>query len=305
MMELNGEPSTGRWLPSHVYADLGVATSRMAYLVACYSSPGDPRRGPYVLGVEHRASGRLLGHVGFSPFDSDVEVSYAIAEDSRRRGYGAEALRHGCRWAAEKFDLARILAITESANAPSRRTLERAGFAHEEDTVMRFQGSEETVSRYAWHSSHGANGMESIEARSDSRSRVIAASPANVFAALSDPRRVARWWGPSGFTSTIHEFDFRAGGRWLLTMHGPDGKDYPNESRFTRIAADRVWEIEHLSGHHFFLTIELDSVADGTTVRWTQTFDTKEHYDGIAAFVAQANEQNLERLAAEVRRDGP
>lgn len=28
MMELNGEPSTRRWLPSHVYADLSEATSR-------------------------------------------------------------------------------------------------------------------------------------------------------------------------------------------------------------------------------------------------------------------------------------
>lgn len=28
-------------------------------------------------------------------------------------------------------------------------------------------------------------------------------------------------------------------------MHGPDGKDYPNESRFVRIIRDRLFEIEH------------------------------------------------------------
>ena len=39
MMELNGEPSTRRWLPSHVYADANAATSRMQYLISCYSSP--------------------------------------------------------------------------------------------------------------------------------------------------------------------------------------------------------------------------------------------------------------------------
>lgn len=157
MMELNGEASTRRWLPSHVYEDMETAVSRMRYLVSCYASPGDPRLGPYVLGVEHLASGVLLGHVGFSPFDSDVEVSYAIAEDSRGCGYGAEALLHACQWAAANFGLPRLLALTEAENAPSRRTLDRAAFVHDEDTVMEFQGSPQTVSRYWWRLSTPAS----------------------------------------------------------------------------------------------------------------------------------------------------
>lgn len=144
--------------------------------------------------------------------------------------------------------------------------------------------------------------MEPIETRSDSRHRLLTASPSEVFAALSDPARVARWWGPDGFTNTIHEFDFKPGGRWLLTMHGPDGKNYPNESRFRRIVVDRVFEIEHLNGHHFVLTVDLVPMEGGTAVKWRQTFDTVEHYERMAQFVASANEQNLERLAAEVQR---
>ena len=126
------------------------AAERMAYLVSCYSSPGDPRRGPYVLAVDHLASGLLLGHVGFSPFDDDVEVSYAIAESHRRRGYGSEALNRACQWAATSFGLPRLLAITEYENAPSRLTLDRAGFVHGQDSVMRFQGVEQQVSHYTW-----------------------------------------------------------------------------------------------------------------------------------------------------------
>ena len=144
--------------------------------------------------------------------------------------------------------------------------------------------------------------MEPIEIRSDSRRRLLGASPSEVFAAMSDPARVARWWGPAGFTNTIHQFEFKLGGKWLLTMHGPDGKDYPNESRFTRIVADQVFEIEHLNGHHFLLSIELVPTHGGTEVKWRQTFDTVEHYERIAQFVASANEQNLDRLAAEVQR---
>jgi uncharacterized protein YndB with AHSA1/START domain len=146
--------------------------------------------------------------------------------------------------------------------------------------------------------------MEPADARSDSRSRSIPAPPAAVFAAMSDPARIARWWGPTGFSSTIHTFEFRPDGRWLLTMHGPDGTDFPNESRFLRVVPDRIFEIEHLSAHHFTLTIELSAQEAGTLVRWRQTFDTIEHYRHIAEFVAAANEQNLERLEAEVLRDG-
>jgi uncharacterized protein YndB with AHSA1/START domain len=144
--------------------------------------------------------------------------------------------------------------------------------------------------------------MEPVEKRSDFREKVIAATPAEVYAAMSDPARIARWWGPAGFTNTIHEFEFRPEGRWMLTMHGPDGASYPNESRFKRLVPGKVLEIEHLSGHHFVLTIELEGRGGSTVVRWRQTFDTVEHYGKIAEFVATANEQNLERLAEEVRR---
>jgi len=144
--------------------------------------------------------------------------------------------------------------------------------------------------------------MESIASRSDTRSLLIDASPDQVFAAISDPARIARWWGPDGFTNTIHTFEFVEGGKWLLTMHGPDGKDYPNESRFARIVPGECVVVEHFSGHHFFLTLELEAQDQSTRLKWQQTFDTLEHYERIASFVATANQQNLTRLSVEVQR---
>ncbi len=151
MMALNAETSTRQWLPSHVYPTLEEASSRLEYLIACYSEPGHPQRGPYVLAVEHKDEGKLLGHVGFSPFDDDVEVSYAIAESSRGRGYGTEALVHACKWIADAFSVSRVLAITESANVGSRRLLDRASFVRVHEGVMMFQGHEQLVSRYYRH----------------------------------------------------------------------------------------------------------------------------------------------------------
>ncbi|MDN3918971.1 SRPBCC family protein [Roseateles violae] len=131
--------------------------------------------------------------------------------------------------------------------------------------------------------------------------RLIAAPPAQVFAALLDPARLARWWGPDGFSSSFELFEPREGGRWRFVMHGPDGRDYPNESVFTEWRANERVVIEHVSGHHFFLTISFEPAPEGQTlVGWQQRFDTAEHAAQIAAIVVPANEQNLDRLSAEV-----
>jgi RimJ/RimL family protein N-acetyltransferase len=134
-----------------VYADAREAAEAMDYLIGCYARPGDPRLGAYVLAVDDAERGVLLGHVGFSPLDDDVEISYAIAEHARGRGLGAEAVMHACAWVSGSFGLPRIVAITDADNVPSRRMLERAGFAHVQDEVMRFQGMEgKVVCRFAW-----------------------------------------------------------------------------------------------------------------------------------------------------------
>lgn len=141
--------------------------------------------------------------------------------------------------------------------------------------------------------------------RSDFRSRTIDASIGQVFDAIRDPQRLARWWGPKGFTSTFDSFDFREGGDWKFTLHGPDGKDYPNSNRFIEIADNRRVVIEHIADeHHFTLTLNLSREGNRTTVGWYQRFDTIEHYREIADFVATMNEQNLDRLTAEVKRAG-
>src|SRR4051812_27530583 len=81
-------------------------------------------------------------------------------------------------------------------------------------------------------------------------SRLIDAPQERVFQAFADPARLARWWGPNGFTSTFEVFEFRAGGMWRFVMHGPDGTDYPNESVFVEVAACERVVFEHLSETH-------------------------------------------------------
>jgi uncharacterized protein YndB with AHSA1/START domain len=127
-------------------------------------------------------------------------------------------------------------------------------------------------------------------------SRTIDASPDRVFAAILDPTQLARWWGPNGFTNTFEEFQPRAGGKWRFVMHGPDGKDYPNESVFVDVTPpDRVI-IRHVSHPQFELTLTLENVQGKTSIRWRQRFESAAECQRIAKFAIDANEQNLDRL---------
>jgi uncharacterized protein YndB with AHSA1/START domain len=133
-------------------------------------------------------------------------------------------------------------------------------------------------------------------------SRDIPASPDQVFAAMSDPQRLALWWGPAGFANTFNVCEFKPGGRWSLVMHGPDGKNYPNENILAEIEPPTKLVVQHASEPKYRLTITLAPSASGTTVSWAQTFESADIARRIEHIVVPANEQNLERLSSEALR---
>src|ERR1044072_8779812 len=140
---LSDEETSRTWLPSQGYRDHAHACSVLESLIRHYSNPGSPTEGPYVLAIEYRIDGTLIGHVGFSPLGNDVEIGFSIAERGQRQGLATEEIGAASRWAFRTFGLKRIIGVTSNANIASIRTLRRAGFVHEEDRVMTFQGIEE------------------------------------------------------------------------------------------------------------------------------------------------------------------
>jgi uncharacterized protein YndB with AHSA1/START domain len=130
--------------------------------------------------------------------------------------------------------------------------------------------------------------------------RDIPASPDQVFAAFSNAERLARWWGPAGFTNTFNVCELKPGGRWSFVMHGPDGGNHPNECVFAEVEPPGKVVVQHESKPKYRLVITLQPSAGGTTVSWAQTFENAEVASRIEHIVVPANEQNLDRLWSEV-----
>ncbi len=148
------------------------------------------------------------------------------------------------------------------------------------------------------------NGHRPVENTSDREivtTRVLQAPRELVFRAFSDPDQLAQWWGPKGFTNTFHEFDMRPGGIWRFVMHGPNGVDYQNESVFVEVVKPERIVFQHLKPmHRFHMTMIFDEQAGKTLLTWRMFFESKAECDKVKTFAVEANEQNFDRLEAQL-----
>jgi uncharacterized protein YndB with AHSA1/START domain len=56
--------------------------------------------------------------------------------------------------------------------------------------------------------------------------RRLKATPAQIYAAWTDPRQIARWWGPAGAVVLDAEADVRVGGSFRKRTRTPDGEEH-------------------------------------------------------------------------------
>jgi uncharacterized protein YndB with AHSA1/START domain len=74
-------------------------------------------------------------------------------------------------------------------------------------------------------------------------SRTLPFSAKDIYGAFASANLLASWWGPEGFSNTFEIFEFVTGGRWKFVMHGPDGKNYSNESTFEELVPNSKKEL--------------------------------------------------------------
>jgi uncharacterized protein YndB with AHSA1/START domain len=69
----------------------------------------------------------------------------------------------------------------------------------------------------------------------------IAAPPARVFQAITDPKQMALWWGQQGvYRLTECEADLRVGGKWSSAGVSADGKPFRVEGEYLEIDPPRL-----------------------------------------------------------------
>jgi len=127
--------------------------------------------------------------------------------------------------------------------------------------------------------------------------RLLNASVDLVWEMWSNPEHIESWWGPNGFTNTIHKMDFHENGEWNLTMHGPDGTNYPNRSIFKEIIPFEKIVLEHFNPH-FIATILFQTKENKTLLDWSMLFDTTEMHDIVVKThkADKGQQENLDKL---------
>ena len=139
-------------------------------------------------------------------------------------------------------------------------------------------------------------------------SRVIEGPRALVFEAYTSAQHLDRWYGPAGFRTTTHAFEFRTGGVWEFTMHGPDGADYPNRIEWLEIVPPQRIVYRHgeraADPRAFVSTVTLVEHGRATEVTLRAVFPTKEQRDeAVERYHAiERGRQTLAHLAAYVAR---
>jgi uncharacterized protein YndB with AHSA1/START domain len=125
-----------------------------------------------------------------------------------------------------------------------------------------------------------------------------------VYEAWTDPKRLPYWWGPKGFSTTVHEMDLRPGGIWRLTMHGPDGTDYKNRIVFLEIVKPEKLVFKNESEHgsepvSHETTVTFEKQGDKTHVTLRMLFETAAHREYVVTKhnAIEGGKQTLGRFA--------
>ena len=121
--------------------------------------------------------------------------------------------------------------------------------------------------------------------------RALPAARSAVFSAFSDSEKLARWWGPEGFTIPALEFVPRVGDSYRIEMQPPGSEPFYLRGEFreveapSRLAFTFVWDPPDPDDVETVAVLSLSGEGETTEVELTQgPFKTEDrrnlHHDG-------------------------
>jgi uncharacterized protein YndB with AHSA1/START domain len=106
--------------------------------------------------------------------------------------------------------------------------------------------------------------------------RVLPAAPSVVFTAFSDPDKLAKWWGPVGFTVPSLEFGPYVGATYRIEMQPPEGDpfylvgEFREVDRPVRLVFTFVYEDPDPDDVETLVELSFRDLGESTDVGFTQ-----------------------------------
>ncbi|KPA20256.1 hypothetical protein shim_32450 [Shimia sp. SK013] len=95
-------------------------------------------------------------------------------------------------------------------------------------------------------------------------------TPDRLYAAVTNPADLSRWWGPEGMTLGAHTLEFTKLGAWHSVIHGDEGRTMKMSGQVTSLDPPKsvgftwAWHDENdARGHESHVTFTIVETADG------------------------------------------
>ena len=121
------EEEMKQWIPNESYESLEEATGAIDFYQSCV----DAGHLPYVLAVELRETGELIGDTGVNEVEGasgEVEIGYSICQKYSGLGYATELLEATTRFVGELFGVQVLYGRVMKGNEASVKVLEKCGY---------------------------------------------------------------------------------------------------------------------------------------------------------------------------------
>ena len=123
----HSEEAMRKWIPNEYYADIAEAKNAIRFYHSCVET----RHLPYVLAVEAKETGELIGDTGINEVDGhpqEVEIGYSISEKFSGRGYATELVKAMSEFAFKSFGIRILYGRVLYGNDASARVLTKNGY---------------------------------------------------------------------------------------------------------------------------------------------------------------------------------
>lgn len=127
LFEIHLEEEVKKWFPNESYADMEETRGAIQFYIDCVNNG----HLPYVLAVELKETGELIGDTGVSEADgnsSEAEAGYVICKRHRGKGYAAELLKAMTDFMTGTFGITVLYGRVVHGNTASMRVLEKSGY---------------------------------------------------------------------------------------------------------------------------------------------------------------------------------